>query len=330
VATVAGLAIAATLAAILAGIGAAWRRANGPVMTLGVLVDSTPLIAVAPILIVFVGGGMTLHIIVSATACFFPLLMGMTRGFRAVERNGGRAVPRARRLALAALVKLALPSALPYIFSGFKIAAPLAVLGTLIAEWMGAERGVGIMMIYAMFSFDAPQVWMTIVAVCLMAIGGLRFLRGGRARLPALGGTRGGADMTSPVRTVDTPDWRALPTRGQRAEARLAAVRGFVLRVALGVGILVALWGGAIAPSTCPIFVAPGPVDTWLSFVAKADRLFGALGFTLTGVADRAGPRRGHRADAGRRLHALAPASRAFMPLVIGLGRCRFWPWRRF
>jgi NitT/TauT family transport system permease protein len=115
---------------------------------------------------------MTLHIIVSATACFFP----------AAHRHDPR-LPRVEGTAdelfhvLAAsrwqrLIKLALPSALPYIFAGFKIAAPLAVLGTLIAEWMGAERGVGIMMIYAMFSFDAPQVWMTIVAVCLMAIGG--------------------------------------------------------------------------------------------------------------------------------------------------------------
>ncbi|MEM7721998.1 MAG: ABC transporter permease [Pseudomonadota bacterium] len=172
VATVIGLAISACLAAVLAGIGAGWRRANGPVMTFGVLVDSTPLIAVAPILIVFVGGGMTLHIIVAATACFFPLLVGMTRGFRAVDRNADELFHVLAASRWHRLVKLSLPSALPFIFSGFKIAAPLAVLGTLIAEWMGAERGVGIMMIYAMFSFDAPQVWMTIIAVCLMAISG--------------------------------------------------------------------------------------------------------------------------------------------------------------
>lgn len=169
-ATVSGLVISALLAALLAGLGATWRRANGPVMTFGVLIDSTPLIAVAPVLIVFVGAGMTLHIIVSATACFFPLLIGMTRGFRAVEANADELFHVIAATRWQRLVKLGLPSALPYIFSGFKIAAPLAVLGTLIAEWMGAERGLGIMMIYAMFSFDAPQVWMTILAVCFMAI----------------------------------------------------------------------------------------------------------------------------------------------------------------
>jgi NitT/TauT family transport system permease protein len=174
-ATLLGLTISAALAALLAGIGASWHRASGPVMTLGVLVDSTPLIAVAPILIVFVGGGMTLHVIVSATACFFPLLVGMARGFRAVDRNSDELFHVLAASRWQRLTKLALPSALPFIFSGFKIAAPLAVLGTLIAEWMGAERGVGIMMIYAMFSFDAPQVWVTILAVCLMAIAGYGF-----------------------------------------------------------------------------------------------------------------------------------------------------------
>ena len=51
--------------------------------------------------------------------------------------------------------------------------APLAdALGALIAEWVSAERGLGIMMIYALFSFDVPLVWLTIVAVCVLAMLG--------------------------------------------------------------------------------------------------------------------------------------------------------------
>lgn len=173
-----GLTISTALAALLAGIGASWRRAQGAVMTFGVLVDSTPLIAVAPILIVFIGSNATLHVIVAATACFFPLLAGMSRGFRAVDRSAAELFHVLAASPLQRLWKLALPTALPYVFSALKIAAPLAVLGTLIAEWMGAERGVGIMMIYAMFSFDAPQVWLTILAVCLMAIGGYGLFAG--------------------------------------------------------------------------------------------------------------------------------------------------------
>jgi ABC-type nitrate/sulfonate/bicarbonate transport system permease component len=118
---------------------------------------------------------------------------------------------------------------------------------------------------------------------------------------------------------VDTPDFRALPTRGQRAEAKLAALRGFVLRVAIGVAVLVALWGGAIAAFDVPVFVAPGPVDTWNSFVGNTERLFGALGFTLSGVGIGLSLAVVIALTLGVVFTLSPPVSRAFMPLVIGL-----------
>jgi NitT/TauT family transport system permease protein len=119
--------------------------------------------------------------------------------------------------------------------------------------------------------------------------------------------------------TVDTPDWRALPTRGQKAEARLAAFWRFVFRVALGVAILVGLWGGAIALFDVPSFVAPSPLATGQAFVEDADRLFAALGFTLTGVAMGLALAIAIALSLGVIFTLSAPASRAFMPLVIGL-----------
>jgi len=67
------------------------------------------------------------------------------------------------------LCKLALPSALPYLFAALKIAAPLALLGTLIAEWMGTDRGLGAMIVYALFSFNVPLAWLAIVTVCALS-----------------------------------------------------------------------------------------------------------------------------------------------------------------
>ena len=67
---------------------------------------------------------------------------------------------------------LLIPSALPYVFAGFKIAAPSAVLGAITAEWAGADRGVGAMMLYALFSYDTPKVWLSVVLTCLLAAGG--------------------------------------------------------------------------------------------------------------------------------------------------------------
>ena len=67
---------------------------------------------------------------------------------------------------------LLVPSALPYLFAGFKIAAPSAVLGAITAEWAGADRGVGAMMLYALFSYDTPKVWLAVLLTCILAGSG--------------------------------------------------------------------------------------------------------------------------------------------------------------
>lgn len=120
-------------------------------------------------------------------------------------------------------------------------------------------------------------------------------------------------------RQVETPDWRALPTRWAEAQARLAGVRRAAVSVALGVAVLVALWAGAIRIFDVPAFVAPGPGATLASFAENRGQLFAALGHTLTG------------AGIGlviATVLALALAtgftlsrvmSRALMPLVIGI-----------
>ncbi len=67
---------------------------------------------------------------------------------------------------------LLIPTALPYLFAGLKIAAPSAVLGAITAEWAGADRGIGAMMLYALFSYDTPKVWLSVALTCLLAGAG--------------------------------------------------------------------------------------------------------------------------------------------------------------
>jgi hypothetical protein len=255
-ATISGSPFRRPLAATLAGIGASWRRASGPVMTFGVLVDSTPLIAVAPILIVFVGGG---HDAACHRLGHRLFLSASDRHDARVprrRRHGGRAVPRARRLPLAT--------------AGETRAAERAALHLRGLQDRRAARGAR----HADRRVDGGRARRRhhddLRHVLLRRAAGLddhrrglphgdrrlRGLRAARTRLPALG--RG---WRRPRRDlpVDTPDWRALPTRGQKAEARLAAFWRFVfLRVGIGVALLVALWGAADRGFRRARFVAPG------------------------------------------------------------------------
>lgn len=161
--------IAAVAALALASVALSVKGAERPVISLGVLIDCFPLIALAPIFVIFLGQGPTLYVTIAAIASFFPLLLGAVKGFKATDRNARElfhvmAASCGQRLRL-----LALPSSLPYIFAAMKVAAPLAILGALIAEWIGAERGLGAMIIYALFSFNVPVVWLTILTVCAIS-----------------------------------------------------------------------------------------------------------------------------------------------------------------
>lgn len=166
---VTGYALAALIALTLASVALSLKDAERPILSLGVLIDCVPLIALAPIFVIWVGQGPVLYIMVSTISAFFPLLLGAVQGLKASDRNARElfhviAASRWQRLRL-----LALPSSLPFVFAALKIAAPLALLGALIAEWMGAERGLGAMVLYALFSFNVPVVWLTILTVCAIS-----------------------------------------------------------------------------------------------------------------------------------------------------------------
>ncbi|MGR3803402.1 ABC transporter permease [Marinibacterium profundimaris] len=161
-----GYLCAGLVAGALASVALRFHGAERPIISFGLLVDCFPLIALAPIFVIWLGQGMLLHVTLSAIASFFPLLLGTVKGFRATDASTRQLFHVMAATPMQRLRLLSVPAALPYIFQAMKIAAPLALLGALIAEWIGAERGLGAMMIYALFSFNVPVVWLTILTVC--------------------------------------------------------------------------------------------------------------------------------------------------------------------
>jgi len=118
------------------------------------------------------GTGPQVQITIAALASQFPMLVGTMQGLQAADSRQRETDACPVRVAPADAALSADPSALPYLFAGFKIAAPSAVLGAITAEWAGADRGVGAMMLYALFSYDTPKVWLSVVLTCLLAGAG--------------------------------------------------------------------------------------------------------------------------------------------------------------
>jgi ABC-type nitrate/sulfonate/bicarbonate transport system permease component len=167
-----GYFIALAIAVSAGGIAILVRPFYGPIYNFGVTVHSIPIIATAPLLALWLGTGPQLQIIIAALACQFPMLVGTMQGLQAADERQRELMHVLSASRMQTLRFLLIPSAAPYLFAGFKIAAPSAVLGAITAEWAGADSGVGAMMLYALFSYDTPKVWLSVLLTCLLAAGG--------------------------------------------------------------------------------------------------------------------------------------------------------------
>jgi NitT/TauT family transport system permease protein len=164
-----GYLIAAVIATAAGSVAVSLRALYGTIYNIGVMISSIPIIATAPLLALWLGTGPQVQIAIAALASQFPMLVGTMQGLQAADSRQRELMHVLSASRTQTLRYLLIPSALPYLFAGLKIAAPSAVLGAITAEWAGAERGVGAMMLYALFSYDTPKVWLSVLLTCLLA-----------------------------------------------------------------------------------------------------------------------------------------------------------------
>jgi NitT/TauT family transport system permease protein len=170
-----GEALAGLALGTLAGVAAAtllgfWPRLERGVMTLAILVKSTPLVAVAPLLTIWLGFGVLPKIIITGLLTFFPVLVNVLSGLGAADPAHLDTFQswHASRREIYRHVRV--PTALPYLFAALKISAPLALIGAVVAEWTGASGGLGRMMWLAYTNLNLPYLF---AAVFILAAAGM-------------------------------------------------------------------------------------------------------------------------------------------------------------
>lgn len=167
-----GYAISAAITVTAAAIAVSVRPLYGTIYNFGVTLHAIPIIATAPLVALWFGTGPQVQIAIAALASQFPMLVGTMQGLQASDAQQRELMYVLSATRPQMLRYLLIPSALPYLFAGFKIAAPSAVLGTITAEWAGADHGIGAMMLYALFSYDTPKVWLSVFLTCFLAAAG--------------------------------------------------------------------------------------------------------------------------------------------------------------
>lgn len=165
-----GLGLGVLAGSLIAGLLTLQPRLEKGVMTLAILVKSTPLVAIAPLLTLWLGFGVLPKILITALLTFFPVLINVLSGLQRPDAalldlfhswNASRAET---------FFHLRMPSALPYLFAALKISAPLALIGAVVAEWTGASGGLGRTMWLAYHNLNLPYLF---AAIFILAAAGM-------------------------------------------------------------------------------------------------------------------------------------------------------------
>lgn len=239
-----------------------------PVFSVALAIYSVPIIALAPILLVLLERADAM-VALSALGVIFTTLVATASGLRSADPAildvvhvlGGGPVEKLRRVRLIA--------SLPGIFAGFRIAAPAAVLGATVGEFMGADRGLGVLITGALASLETARVWAVAVVATLLSGGGY-------ALIGRLGSWL-------------TPWTDNLPvTQAADPPPRTGAGGRMLLVAAINVAVVFGGWALFIAVARLNPFFAKGPADVWAYLVTDVDAvqnralIFGGLAVTLT------------------------------------------------
>ena len=136
-------------------------------MPLLVSLNMIPKVALGPLIIVWFKYGIGPNIMMAFAICFFPIVLTTARGLREVEPDLLDLVRTLKGSRWQIFTKIQLPGALPYIFSGMKVAAILAVAGAIVGEFLGSDRGLGYLMLQVQVTLDTAAMFMAVILITL-------------------------------------------------------------------------------------------------------------------------------------------------------------------
>lgn len=133
--------------------------------------QSIPVVAIAPLLVIWFGPGRTSKILISALIVFFPVLVNTVVGLRSVPDELRDLMRSMRASRWQIFSKLEVPAAMPVLLGGLKVGATLSVIGAVVGEFVAADEGLGYLINVARGLYDTPQVFVVVFTLVLIALG---------------------------------------------------------------------------------------------------------------------------------------------------------------
>jgi NitT/TauT family transport system permease protein len=166
----AGFLLGSAVAIVAATLMAHSRFVERTLFPVAVLVKVTPIIAVAPLFVIWFGFGSFPKVLIAALITFFPVMVNALAGLRSVDPGALDLFRSLHASRLEILLKLRAPSSLPFLFAAFRIAVPLSVIGAVVGEWFTGDRGLGSVIIVAHNNLDTPTLFSAIFSLAFIGI----------------------------------------------------------------------------------------------------------------------------------------------------------------
>jgi len=165
-----GFGLAAAVSIPLAALLQRFRVLEEALYPLLVSSQTIPKVAIAPLLVVWFGFGAIPKILIAFLVCFFPILIDTLAGLQALPREVRWLARSMGATGWDTLVKIRIPAALPNIFSGLKVASTLAVVGAVVGEFVGSDRGLGHLLIVANGTMNVQLAFAVLIVLSVMGV----------------------------------------------------------------------------------------------------------------------------------------------------------------
>jgi NitT/TauT family transport system permease protein len=166
----AGFLIASATAFVIALMFARFKKLEDGLFPIAIAIKTTPIIAIAPLLVIWLGTGWWSKIVAAMLICFFPVLVNTVKGLKAADLEYRELFETMGASRAQEFLKLRIPYCLPYLFSALKISSSLAVIGAIVGEFVGATQGLGYLIIISSAHLETATLFSAIIAAAFAGI----------------------------------------------------------------------------------------------------------------------------------------------------------------
>lgn len=142
-----------------------------------VISQTVPTIAIAPLIVLWFGFGIFPKIFLIFSTCFFPITISILSGFKSIDKDMLKLMYSLNSTYFKTLIFLKIPYSLKSFFSGLKISASYAIVGAVVSEWLGGEKGIGVYMTRVKKAYSFDKMFASIIIISLLSIVLVKFIK---------------------------------------------------------------------------------------------------------------------------------------------------------